>query len=204
MSNTEQKCHNRVSKYLGNDCYQKIKNELSNASSSPVVRHSITDLTLKSNYDRRLNEDISEKYIVRFLDNDKNKAYLIKECTKGSRIKEVIEPINYETSVRILDRSVKWLTSSPSALVHELGVKMTTDRITPENMIRFDRDIFELDRRINITADTGIALSNCEKTEFTKKPNFESVSDNTCILQINYERIIPENIVAILGIKNYA
>ncbi len=198
------KCHNRVSKYLGNESYKKIKKELTSTSSTPVVRHNITDFVLKSDHSKKLCEDIFEKYIVRFLDEDKNKAYLIKECTKGTRIKEIIEPISFETSARILDKSTKWLAASPSPLVHELGVKMTTDRIAPESVIQFDRDLFELDKRINITADSEILLSEYENTKPAHKPKFEAISNDTCILQVNYERIIPEHIMSILGIKNNA
>ena len=140
---------------------------------------------------------------MRFPENDKESAVLIKECTKGIKIKQIIEPINYETVLRIIDRSTKWLCSSISPLIRELGVKMTTERLRPDTVMSFERESFVVGSKVNITADSGISMCEYELVEGTKPENIKSdpVDSNVCLVQVNYERIIPESVTKLIGIK---
>ena len=103
-----------------------------------------------------------------------------------------------------MERSTKWLCASSTALVHEIGVKMVTDRLIPDTVIQYHRECFDLNPKTTVTADSGISLSEYNPTEaFTSVSSEEPVDRDTCLLQINYERIIPENISYICGLKNH-
>lgn len=201
-------CHNRVSKYMNHSDYNKIHGKLCGVSMSVDKKTGIKDIILrgKKNIEKQNGRDIapSEKYIVRFPDSGNCNALLIKECSKGNKIKELTEPISHETAMRIIERSTKWLCSSLSPLIRELGVKMTTERLQPDTVVKFDREYFTVDNRIKITADSGIALTEyagnydsfCLSNDYA-----EPLDGSVCLLQVNYERIIPEYISSLIGLR---
>ena len=197
------KCHNRVSKYVNRSEYDSIKKELTSSGGITCEKTSVKDIILSGDTGKHGANDTKEKYIVRFPENDKESAVLIKECTRGIKIKQIIEPINYETVLRIIDRSTKWLCSSISPLIRELGVKMTTERLRPDTVMSFERESFVVGSKVNITADSGISMCEYELVEGTKPENIKSdpVDSNVCLVQVNYERIIPESVTKLIGIK---
>ena len=197
------KCHNRVSKYVNRSEYDSIKKELTSSSGVVCEKASVKDIILSGNAGRSGANDTKEKYIVRFPENDKESAVLIKECTRGIKIKQIIEPINYETVLRIIDRSTKWLCSSISPLIRELGVKMTTERLRPDTVMSFERESFVVGSKVSITADSGISMCEYELVEGVHPENIKNdpVDSNVCLVQVNYERILPESVSKLIGIK---
>lgn len=196
-------CHNRVSKYVNRNEYDLIKEGLALTGNITYEKSSVNDIVLSGCSVRASASDTKEKYIVRFSKKDGEKTYLIKECSKGSKIKQIIEPISYETVLRIVDLSTKWLCSSISPLIRELGVKMTTERLRPETVMSFERESFSLGNRLKITADNDISVCQYEsiKELFPKKRDFVVADNDICLVQINYERIIPDDISKLIGIK---
>lgn len=199
--------HNRVSKYVNQKNYGKIRAELTDAGLSKAESMPVKDIILRGNSTDRMtgeNGISTEKFIIRCCDIRRPQYFLIKECTKGTQIKETHESISYETALRIIERSTKWLSASSQPLVHEIGVKMVTDRLIPDTIIQYDRECFNLNPKTTITADSGIALSEYSFNDaFSSNVALDEPVDNdTCLLQINYERIIPENISYIIGLKN--
>lgn len=207
MSNaTAARSHNRVSKYVNQQSYGRIRNELTDAGLSRIASFPVKDIVLKSASEkiRGRGNMLSEKFLIRCLKTEEPRYFLIKECSKGNQIKEICEPISYETALKIMERSTKWLCASSSPLVHEIGVKMVTDRLIPDTVIQYTRESFDLNPKTTITADSDISLSEYSPTEaFTSASGDEPVDGDTCLLQINYERIIPENISYICGLKQH-
>ena len=82
---------------------------------------------------------------------------------------------------------------------------MITDRLAPDTIIQYDRECFDLNHKTNITADSSISLSEYSFSDAfsTKGMAEDPVDRDTCLLQVNYERIIPENISYIIGLKNH-
>lgn len=196
-------CHNRVSKYVNRDEYDLIKQSLALSGDVTYEKTSVNDIILSGYSAKQMPSDTKEKYFVRFSEKDKDKTYLIKECSKGNKIKQIIEPINYETVLRIVDVSTKWLCSSISPLIRELGVKMTTERLRPETVMSFERESFSVGSRIKITADNNISVCEYDKAKelFSPKKDFVIADNDICLVQVNYERIIPEHISKLIGIK---
>ena len=195
-------CHNRVSKYLNCDEYRAIRNELYSAGTVCEINN-VKDVILKGAGDKNDRNALNEKYILRWSRNDKEDVLLIKECTKGSKVKAITEKINYETALHIIERSAKWLCTSISPLIRELGVKMTTERLRPESVMSFERESFVIENRIRITADSSIILCDYNEMTGVEKHGLlaEPVDRNICLLQVNYDRIIPEHISSLIGIK---
>lgn len=201
------KSHNRVSKYVNQKNYGRIRDELTDAGLSKAESMPVKDIILRgSGNDRMASKGTisTEKFIIRCCDIQHPQYFLIKECTKGTQIKETHESISYETALRIIERSTKWLSASSQPLVHEIGVKMVTDRLTPDTIIQYDRECFNLNQKTSITADSAISLSEYSFNDaFSQNVAIDEPVDNdTSLLQINYERIIPENISYIIGLKN--
>ncbi|MBE6622996.1 MAG: hypothetical protein E7621_02285 [Ruminococcaceae bacterium] len=196
-------CHNRVSKYVNRNEYALIKENLALSGDVTYEKSSVNDIILSGCSIRSASSDTKEKYFVRFSKKDGDKTYLIKECSKGSKIKQIIEPINYETVLRIVDLSTKWLCASISPLIRELGVKMTTERLRPETVMSFERESFSVGNRLQITADNDISVCEYESANdlFPKKREFIVADNDICLVQINYERIIPDDISKLIGIK---
>ncbi len=195
-------CHNRVSKYLNCDEYSVIRNELKDAGSVYEL-HNVKDVILKGVGDKSDANALNEKYILRWQNNDKDSVLLIKESTKGSKVKAITEKINYETAQRVIELSTKWLCTSISPLIRELGVKMTTERIRPQSVMSFERESFLVENRLRITADSDISLCDYNAIgELSQNPFiYEPVDKNICLLQVNFDRIIPEHISSLIGIK---
>lgn len=199
--------HNRVSKYVNRQSYGRIRDELTDAGLSHVESYPVKDILLRSaggDKVRGRGNSLSEKFIIRCISADEPRYFLLKECTKGNQIKELCEPITHEVALRIMERSTRWLCASSSPLVHEIGVKMVTDRLVPDTIIRYTRECFDLSPKTTITADSGISLSEYNLSDaFTASSTEEPVDRDTCLLQVNYERIIPESISYIIGLKNH-
>lgn len=200
-------CHNRISKYINKNEYSDLRKKLCGAIEEGAERYKIKDIVLRGSAKKDLGRSnvLNEKYIVRFSDSDKNKAFLIKESAMGNKIKEVIEHISYETAMRIVENSTKWLCSSTSPLIRELGVKMTTEILRPDAVISYDRESFKIDNRINVTADSCITLCEYDAGNFelcSDCAEKDPVDGSICLLQINYERIIPEYLAWLIGIKS--
>lgn len=203
------RCHNRVSKYFNSSDYRVLKRKLVAADDVPCSAEYVKDVIFrgKSGSDHARANGLREKYIVRFPKRDADEAILIKECTDdGGKVKEVTQPISGETARKIISCSTRWLCASVSPLLHELGVKMTTDGLRPDTVMRFLHESFQVDSRVSITADSDIALCEYGEAQGDADPaneslNYESVDRDVCIVQVNYERIIPERISALIGIK---
>lgn len=203
MTDGKTACHNRMSKYISQSNFSIIREELSEAGASAYECYPVTDVIFSGSSDLRGKNAVSEKYILRCPQNDKNSILLIKESSMGNKIKEIIQPISFDTATRIIQRSTKWLCTSLSPLIRELGVKMTTNRLAPDTVMSFERECFVMDNRLKITADSHIALSEYDGSGMlcTAGNVSDPVDVNVCLLQINYERIIPENILSIIGMK---
>lgn len=195
-------CHNRVSKYLNCDEYSVIRNELKDAGSVYEL-HNVKDVILKGIGDKNDTNALNEKYILRWQNNDKDSVLLIKESTKGSKVKAITEKISYETAQRVIELSTKWLCASISPLIRELGVKMTTERVRPQSVMSFERESFLVENRLRITADSAISLCDYNAVGELSQSSFiyEPVDNNICLLQVNFDRIIPEHISSLIGIK---
>jgi hypothetical protein len=195
-------CHNRVSKYVNAKEYDFIKKELALSSGVKYEKTSVKDIILSGSPEKLSSGDTRERYIVRFFKEDAGKSILIKECTKGSKIKQITQPINYETVCRIAECSTKWLCTSVFSLIKELGLKMTTERLRPDTVMSFERESFFVENRVIITVDSKISVCQYESVKgiSPEKIKFEEVDDGIFLLQINYERIIPENIRKFIGI----
>lgn len=196
-------CHNRISKYINNSEYDTIRTELTSSGTVLSEKQPVKDIIFSGNNSRTVAGDTKEKYILRFPANDKDKAVLIKECAKGSKIKQIIEPITYETVLRIVERSTKWLCSSTSLLLRELGVKMTTERLRPDTVMSFERESFVIGSKVNITADSKISMLEYENAVGVAPDKIQTdpVDSNICLVQVNYERIIPEDVSKLIGLK---
>ncbi len=197
-------CHNRVSKYVNCVEYDAIRDELRCASSTDCKLHNIKDVILRSATEKNRDRTniLNEKYILRWECGGNDGVELIKECTKGNKVKSITEKISHETALHIIERSTKWLCSSISPLIRELGVKMTTERLRPESVMNFERESFIIENRLHITCDSGIVMCDYDsRVGIENIVNSDPVDNNVCLLQINYDRIIPEYISSIIGIK---
>ncbi len=197
-------CHNRVSKYVNCNEFGVIRDELRCASSTDCRIHNIKDVILRSASEKNRDRTnlLNEKYILRWECDGKDGVELIKECTKGNKVKSITEKISHETALRIIERSAKWLCSSLSPLIRELGVKMTTERLRPESVMSFERESFTIENRLHITADLGIVMCDYDSSVgIDSMTRGEPVDNNICLLQVNYDRIIPEHISSLIGIK---
>ena len=198
-------CHNRVSKYINCDEFSTIRGELRESVGSVCEIHSVKDVILRGAGEKIKSSPnmLNEKYILRWTCDNKDDVVLIKECTKGSKVKAITEKINYETAARIIDRSTKWLCTSLSPLIRELGVKMTTERLRPDSVMSFERESFLIENRLRITADHGIQMCDYDEKEGIEQHSrlVEPVDNSVCLLQINYDRVIPEHISSLIGIK---
>ena len=197
-------CLNRVSKYIDCNEFSTIRENLLSSASTVCEIHNIKDVILKSSTEKNKDRTnlLNEKYILRWAHGTEDEVELIKECSKGRLVKSITEKISVETALRIVDRSTKWLCTSISPLLREVGVKMTTERLRPEAVMSFDRESFNIENRLKITADSGIVL--CDYDEALNVENFKStepVDKNVCLLQVNYDRIIPDHISSLIGIK---
>ena len=207
--NTENtpRSHNRVSKYVNRKSYGRIRDELTDAGMSHVASFPVKDILLRSAGEKvrtRGGDTLSEKFLIRCLNMGESRYFLIKECSKGNQVKEICEPITQEIALKIMERSTRWLCACSSPLVHEVGVKMVTDRLIPDTIIQYTRECFDLNPKTTITADSGISLSEYNAADaLTSASNEEPVDRDTCLLQVNYERIIPENISYIIGLKSH-
>lgn len=197
-------CHNRVSKYVNSEDLVVIRDELRSAPSTECEIHNIKDVILRAGTEKRRDNTnlLNEKYILRWSMSEKDDIELIKECTNGSKVKSMREKITSETALRIIDRSTKWLCASISPLIRELGVKMTTERLRPESVMSFERESFTVENRLHITADSGIVMCDYDgSVGIDDAVRGEPVDTSVCLLQVNYERIIPEHISSLIGIK---
>ncbi len=197
-------CHNRMSKYVNCNEFGAIRDELRCASSTDCRIHNIKDVILRSASEKNRDRTnlLNEKYILRWGCDGKDGVELIKECTKGNKVKSITEKISHETALRIIERSTKWLCSSLSPLIRELGVKMTTERLRPESVMSFERESFTIEKRLHITADSGIVMCDYDSSlGIDGMTKGEPVDNNICLLQVNYDRIIPDYISSIIGLK---
>lgn len=206
MKETKTACHNRVSKYINSPDYGIIRQELTATGVSEYTAHPVKDVIFRGTHEKDAGSRgaVSEKYIVRCTDDKQQQIYLIKESTLGNKIKEIIQPISRETAQRVFECSTKWLCSSISPLIRELGVKMTTSRFSPDSVVGFQRECFGIGGKVKITADSGISIREFSSDAFSQGSICESqtLDSGICLLQINYERIIPEYIASILKLKD--
>ena len=204
MTDRKTECHNRMSKYISSSKFASIRDRLS-AGTSAYECCPVTDIIFGGDTDVRGAGAVAEKYIIRCSgksETEKN-VFLIKESSMGNKIKEIIQPVSMETAMRIIQRSTKWLCSSISPLVREMGIKMTTNRLAPETVMDFERESFYMGSKLTITADSAISLREYSNNIqlCAAGATSEPVDGNICLLQINYERVIPEEILSIIGMK---
>lgn len=197
-------CQNRISKYINCEDFSAIRDELRTSSCSICEIRNVKDVIFRSGTEKNKGRTnlLDEKYILRWRNDNHNDIELIKECSNGGRVKSITEKISTEAVKRIFGRSTKWLCTSISPLLREFGIKMTTERLRPESVMSFERESFDIENRLFITADSGIVLCDYKKElamEDIKKS--DPIDKNICLLQINYDRIIPENISSLIGIK---
>jgi hypothetical protein len=67
----------------------------------------------------------------------------------------------------------------------------------------FERESFLIENRLRITADHGIVMCDYDEKEGIEQHSrlVEPVDNSVCLLQINYDRVIPEHISSLIGIK---
>lgn len=202
MKKATTECHNRVSKYVTNENYEQFRAQLSHHSQTPAKSYRVNDVILRGKEQNSISgfKDYSEKYIVRTLGKDE--MLLIKEASMGNKVKETVIPISSETAEQILEGHTKWLCASISPILRELGVKMTTARFSPDAVLNFIRECFTINGKLKITADSSISVSDfCPGGVLCPSGvNLEPVDSGIRLLQINYDRIIPEFITSMFKI----
>ena len=206
LADKSQVCLNRISKYVSRDDFSLIRDELRIAPCTTYKLDRVNDVIFRSGTEKNKDRTnlLNEKYILRHTFCDEAQVELIKECSRGGMVKSITEKISAETALRIIERSTKWLCTSISPLLRELGVKMTTERLRPEEIVSFSRESFNIENRLCITADSSISLCGYkEGLDLDRMRKSEPVDDSICLLQINYERIIPEYISSLIGIKSH-
>lgn len=138
-----------------------------------------------------------DKYRIRMYNNQDEKVFLERKTNENGYIKKEKENINKQYVVDILNGNYENLIEENSKLKTELYLKINLKQFRPIIIIEYKRKAFidELSK-VRITLDKGIkSTTNCNKF-------FEEIetlpSKNVYILEIKYEKYLPEYIKNII------
>lgn len=145
------------------------------------------------------NNDINsvKKYRIRMYNNDESTILLERKTNENGYIQKVQEKIEKKDVINILNGNYKEIAEDKESLKTELYLKMILRYYRPAVIIAYTRTAYRDDvSKASVTIDQNIkSTSDCSKF-------FEGIdtkSENKYILEVKYEKILPEYIKSIIA-----
>ena len=159
-------------------------------------------------YDKVLNEKINginnrEKFRIRIYNNNTSLIKLEKKVKLNGLCKKESEIISINEYYKIISNDIDWMKYSSKALIRELYLKMKLELLKPKMIVEYIRTPFVYSGcNLRITFDRKIKSSVNDIDILNFDMPLISKDENIIIMEIKYDKFIPDYIKKLIKLKN--
>lgn len=145
-----------------------------------------------------------EKFRIRYYNDDLSYIKLEKKSKIYGLCNKVSSTITKEECERIISGDIEWLKESNRALLVELYAKMRCQQLKPRTIVDYIREPYIYQPgNVRITFDSNVRSGICNTNFFDKdSPTISANEDNIIILEVKYDRFLPEIIEDVIQMKD--
>lgn len=195
--------------------YQVLINRLENIISKDPNSVEPSGYLVRSVYfdsykDKSLNEKdegfaARTKYRIRIYDLDCAEAKIEVKNKINERVSKQSQTISKAEAQKLLAGEYDFLINSQSPLFHQIYTKFIIGNYRPKLLIEYQRRaFFDESSNVRITFDRNIQINKSNFDLFSKNTHLiKIVPQNIRVLEVKYDRIIPQHIKQILQIDRF-
>lgn len=161
---------------------------------------------LDNNAVREKLEGIEErsKYRIRIYDRGKNGVIRFeKKIKKGQFIAKQSFLLSEEEYSAIIHGNIGFLLKRKEVLAKEVYAKMRSEGFLPKVIVEYEREAYTLDiERTRITFDMNVRGSTIVGDIFDDIPTLPAIEPGMMILEIKFNRFLPEHVRQLLGVMD--
>lgn len=177
-----------------------------NANSHGYYR--VSSLYFDTPNDKALKEKINginkrEKFRIIYYNDNTNFLKLEKKIKVNGLCGKYSAILNKEQVIKILDNNYEFLLKEDNPLLIEFYTKLKFQHLKPKTVVVYDREAYIYSiGNVRITLDRNIKTSVNMNTFLNPNTSTINLSDNITVLEIKYDRFIPEIVSLTTKLKN--
>lgn len=178
----------------------------SNAKSDS--KYSIRSLYFDNDCDKVLLEkldgiDNRNKYRIRTYNKDTNNIHFEKKSKINGICFKKSAAITKEECKKILSGDIKYLENSSSNLLREFYIQISIYNMKPKTIVDYDREAYVYNAgNVRVTFDSNIRTGIYSTDIFDKNILTVPTLNDYIILEVKYDRFLPETIANIIQLGN--